>query len=127
MAPEELSEFKELLKEMQKDIRGLNDRLIELSALYKHHDEMSVSNARRIDQLEQAASSAKGSISIIKILGGSMSAILLTSGISFCTWVVSTNGQLKEQISNTNKEIAVLNYQIAELKKHDDKEKLSEP
>ena len=127
MAPEELSEFKELLKEMQKDIRGLNDRLIELSALYKHHDEMSVSNARRIDQLEQAASSAKGSISIIKILGGSMSAILLTSGISFCTWIVSANGQLKEQISNTNKEIAVLNYQIAELKKHDDKEKLSEP
>lgn len=127
MAPNEVSEFKEILKDMQKDIRGLADRVIELSTLYKHHDEMSSANSRRIDQLETEVATAKGSISIIKVLGSSVSVILLTSGISFCTWIVSANAQLKDKISTTNKDIAVLNYQIIELKKHDDKEKANEP
>ena len=102
-------ELKEILKELQSDMKQQTEKFIELSTLYKHHNELSVSNARRIDALESDSLIAKGSIGAIKLIGSVFSVILLSSSISFCTWVVSSQATLKQNISDTNKEVAVIN------------------
>ena len=102
-------ELKEILKELQSDMKQQTEKFIELSTLYKHHNELSVSNARRIDSLESDSLIAKGSIGTIKLMGSVFCVILLSSGISFCTWVVSSRSTLIQNISDTNKEVAVIN------------------
>lgn len=113
-------ELKEILKEMQVEMKQQTGQFIELSTLYKHHNELSNSNARSIDSLEADSLIAKGSIGTIKLIGGICVSVLLTSGISFCTWVVSSQATLRQQIADSNKEIAVLNS-ILSVKTNGDK------
>ena len=106
-------ELKEILKELQSDMKQQTEKFIELSTLYKHHNELSASNARRIETLESDSLIAKGSIGTIKLIGSVFGAILLSSGISFCVWVVSNQTSLKQNISDTNQEVAVIKSVIS--------------
>ena len=106
-------ELKEILKELQSDMKQQTEKFIELSTLYKHHNELSASNARRIETLESDSLIAKGSIGTIKLIGSVFGAILLSSGISFCVWIVSNQTSLKQNISDTNQEVAVIKSVIS--------------
>lgn len=105
-------EFKDLLKEIQKDLRTVSDKVIEMTVAYKQHESDSIKNSKRLDALEKDNIMAKGSISIIKIVGAAISTLLLTSGISFCVWIVMSNVQLKQEILSLSKDIAVINTKI---------------
>ena len=105
-------EFKDLLKEIQKDLRTVSDKVIEMTVNYKQHESDSLKNSKRLDVLEKDNIMAKGSISIIKIVGAAISTLLLTSGISFCVWIVMSNVQLKQEILNLSKDIAIINTKI---------------
>lgn len=106
-------EFKDLLKEMQKDLRTVSDKVIEMTVAYKQHESNSIKNSERLDILERDNIMAKGSISIIKIVGAAISTLLLTSGISFCVWIVMSNVQLKQEILNLSKDIAIINTKLS--------------
>lgn len=106
-------EFKAILKDMQQDIKILSEKVIEMAVMYRQHESVSASNSKRIDQLEQDSLKAKGSISALVWIGSTISGIILTSGISFCVWIVSSSMQSKHELSEIIKDVAVLNMKIS--------------
>ena len=106
-------EFNDLLKEIQKDLRTVSDKVIEMAVAYKQHESNNIKNSERLDALERDNIMAKGSINVIKIVGAAISTLLLTSGISFCVWIVLSNVQLKQEILNLSKDIAIINTKIS--------------
>jgi len=106
-------EFKAILKDMQQDIKTLSEKVIEMTVMYRQHESISTGNSKRIDQLEQDSLKAKGSISTLVWIGSTISGIILTSGISFCVWIVSSSMQSKQELSEISKDVAVLNMKIS--------------
>lgn len=106
-------EFKAILKDMQQDIKTLSEKVIEMTVMYRQHEGVSISNSKRIDQLEQDSLKAKGSISTLVWIGSTISGIILTSGISFCVWIVSSSMHSKQELSEISKDVAVLNMKVS--------------
>lgn len=106
-------EFKSILKEMQQDVKTLSEKVIEMTVMYRQHENTNVNNSKRIDQLEQDSLKAKGSISALVWIGSTISGVILTSGISFCVWIVSSSMQSKQELSEISKDVAVLNMKVS--------------
>lgn len=108
-------EFKELLKEMQQDIRKLADKVLEISTIFSHTEVTNQKTQDRLEVLERDTTMARGSINVIKIVGSVVVTLLITAGISFCTWVVMSDMDLRKDYLNQSKDIAVLREKLQNL------------
>ena len=106
-------EFKAILKDMQQDIKTLSEKVIEMTVMYRQHENISSNNSKRIEQLEQDSLKAKGSIGTLIWIGSTVAGIILTSGLSFCVWIVSSSIQSKQELSEISKDVAVLNTKVS--------------
>ena len=64
---------------------------------------------KKIERLEAGAQRSNGAIALLKVFGG----VALTSIITFCTWIESTNQAMHQRLSDTNQKVAVIESKIA--------------
>lgn len=103
--------LKKQLNEMQQDIKTLSKDVLELTLINKHQSSLGEENAKEIDLLKADSQTAKGAISLFKIIG----AITGGSIIAFFTWIVSSGTDTQQRISDTNQKVAILESKLVRL------------
>lgn len=105
-------EIKTMLADVQRELRGVSEKVIELSTINKSLEEMNRINNSKITTVESDIQFAKGSIALFKGVGLTMMGSAAVFLISFGTWVVQTNQSLRDEIGQLNQSIAVLRSEI---------------
>lgn len=99
----------ENVKELQKELRGCSESIIQLKTIIEQHTKKSFEDSEKLRTIEQKINKFEGAISvtnrIVTALGGSM--------VAFCVWIVTSNYGAQQRISDTNGRISVLESRLS--------------
>lgn len=104
--------LKEQLEEMRTELKKMSNDILELTVMNKHIYEERQNNSIKLERIESEFNNAKGAISLLK----GLLSLLGASSIAFCTWIVTSNQGIQNQIHHSTERISLLEERINNLK-----------
>lgn len=102
------SELHKDIKDLQKDVKTLTADVIRLISIHEHNASSSSQNSQRLTIVESELLVAKGSINILKAFVMIFGGIFVTSMISFCVWIVSSQHALEQSHSKLAGKMSII-------------------
>lgn len=87
--------IKEQLNEVQQEVKHISRQLIELTTIHNISLDERKSNVIKIEKLENDFLSVRGGVNLLKGLISVFGSAL----IAFCTWIVSSNFQVNQELA----------------------------
>lgn len=104
--------IREQLEEMRQELKKVSADILELTIINKHTYEERQANGIKIERIENDFASAKGAITLLK----GLVTVIAGSVIAFCTWIVTSNQSIQNQIHNSTERITLVEERINNLK-----------
>lgn len=100
--------LKAQLNDINKEIKKLSNDILELTVLNKFLHEERISNAAKIDRIDNEITTAKGAVSFIKWV----ISVFGVSVLGFGAYVVSTGLESQQKLINQAERITILESRI---------------
>ena len=109
------TELKGLILDIQKDVKKVSEKVIELAIMTKHHETTNQDNSSKISAIESDMQFAKGSIALFKGVGLTMIGFVLSLTITFGTWIVTSYHDTQSKLAQIEQSIAVIKSELKQF------------